>query len=176
MGFEDSILSRAEQEENSRLSLVSKKYIGTPPSEWPFSAPLWDLTLGSQRYVTSERTEKALLRDFPSGLLLATVNFAELDTKLVSAFRLSPEELWTACIKDKTARVVFLWSERTALTPPLLCPFNQFGQQEITITDGAHRLAVSRALNIEMLHILIEKDEYSKMKEMLPSLQLIPCS
>lgn len=162
-----------EQAERSRVSLESKKYLNTLPAEWPFTLPKWDLTRAGQRYVTQERTEIALQKQYPDGLILSLVDFDELDSKLVSIFRRSPSELWTAHFNDKIAEIVLHWSEGLALTPPMIRAFKELGDEEVTINDGSHRLAVARALGVKKLHILMDKNVFSELRIMLPSLKQI---
>lgn len=173
MGLEDFILGDAERVENLRISSESKKYLHTSPSEWPFSSPVWDLTRAAQRYVTRERTEAAFRSMYPNGLLLALVDFDELDTELVSIFRRKPSELWTAHSNDNIAKIILHWSENTPLTPPMIRLFDEFGMNAVTINDGSHRLAVARALGVRKLHVLMDEYNFSKLIPKLSSLRLI---
>lgn len=173
MSLEDFFQDKAVSAENKRIFSGAKEYLNTQPSQWSFDSPVWDLTRAGQRYVTQERTEDALRRQYPNGLLLALVEFGELDAKFVSIFCCKPSELWAAHLSSNIAKIVLHWSEGTALTPPMIRVFNEFGTQKITITDGSHRLAVARALGVNKLHVLMDKDQFSELKVMLPSLHLI---
>jgi len=160
-----------EQAERLRICSEAKRYLNTSPSEWSFTVPKWDLTRAGQRYVTQDRTETALRKHYPDGLTLALVDFEELDAKLVSIFRCSPNELWTAHFKDNIAEIILHWSEGMALTPPMIRVFKDLGAQEVTINDGSHRLAVARALGVRKLHILMDKNKFPELRIMLPSLE-----
>jgi hypothetical protein len=106
---------------------------------------------------------------------LALVEFSELDDKFVSIFRCNPSELWTAHRSSHDiAEIVLHWSEGRPLTPPMIGIYDESGTQKITVIDGSHRLAVARALGVNKLHVLIDRDQFLELKVMLPSLQQIP--
>ncbi|CAG19913.1 conserved hypothetical protein [Photobacterium profundum SS9] len=144
---------------------MSKKYIELPVKDWPNFEMSWDLTASAQHFSDDGISQDDFSLAYKEPLLIAWVKMHELDNALYGHSIRKKEEIWSIGCKDKVAKVIAYCVENKQMTPAHIQPHKSLNA--ITIIGGNHRLAVCRALELEIIPVLIERIYENDLKNII---------
>lgn len=146
---------RVEKAIRMRMIEESKKYEGTPSSEWPAIEFNWDLSQEGQRFSLDGTSANDFLKYYPNGFLLGSVNLQEFDKKLCHYSRRDEGELWEVGFSDKLARLIIYLSEGRKISPPLVKPLKS---GEVIFNGGHHRYTIAKELSVQSIPIHVQPE------------------
>jgi len=140
-----------------------------PVDEWPLFDIHWDLNPENFRFAFDGVSPKQYAKNYPDGLRLCWVLQSEFYGNLCHYNKRSPEELWELGFTHKLASVIAYCSEGHSLTPVVAKPHPNFAS-EVLLLGGNHRYAMINALEIKVIPLLIQYEDYDEMSKRLCSL------
>lgn len=151
--------------EKNRIRELSMQYMDLPVEDWPSIKVEWDLSEKSQYYSADGFSEQSFTNSYGEPLSIAWIKMMDLDNALHGASIRKKNETWSVGCKAKVAHLIRHCVEGKPLTPAHIQPHK--GLNALTIVGGHHRLAVCRALELELVPVLVEKKLEADLKAII---------
>lgn len=159
-----------ELHEKNRIRELSMQYIDLPVEDWPSFKIEWDLSEKAQYYSADGSSEQIFKNSYGEPLSIAWVKMMDLDNALHGASIREKHETWSVGCKAKVAHLIRHCVEGKPLTPAHIQPHKDLNT--LIIVGGHHRLTVCRALELELVPILVEKKLADDLKAIINVIKL----
>lgn len=165
-----TVLYGESLDERNKKRELSMQYIDLPVKDWPCFEIEWDLSEKSQYYSADGSSKQEFTNLYGESLSIAWVKMMDLDSVLHEASIRKKNETWTIGFKEKIAHLIKHCTEGKPLTPAHIQPHKDLNA--ITIVGGHHRLTICRALELELVPVLVERKLEVELKAIINAIKI----